>query len=879
VTNSGTDTVQVAFDPTYIATVADAGAATKTFTSTYLSANYTNTFSYTVDKNPTWTAPQTVTGVTPSTQTSTGVLTPVAYNSPVTVSFAAPSVPSGATAMTAVSVVINGGAPTAVTLGTTTVSMNPGDTIQVFGTTGAVVSGKYGVAITIGSSAAQDWFVTNSATVASITTPSISSPANGTANLNPATNSPAGIPLVASAYSAQNGAGATQTSSTWEVYKGSFPLTSTSAITAVAQNAATAWTSAATMTGWGTTFISSVAYGNGKWVAAGNSGQFSTSTDGTTWTSAATMTGWSSFIDSVAYGNGKWVAVGNIGKFSTSTDGSTWTSAATMTGWGTNVVSTPAYANGKWVAAGANGLFSTSTDGTTWTSAATMTGWGTDTIISVAYGNGKWVAAGDNGQFSTSTDGTTWTSAATLTGWGTNGIYSVAYANSKWVAVGANGKFSTSTDGTTWTSAATMTGWGTNFIYSVAYANGTWVAAGDAGKFSTSTDGSTWTSAATITGWGTNAIFSVAQGNGKWVAGGNNGQFSTNTTPGGSTTLTIAGCQTDGFLAGDSVLSDPGAAASGVISTVDNTTVVVVPSSASWANGQSLKRDPASYVAVTGSPITVSVAPFTTVNIPQANLAVSSTYYARVQYATTNVTAATSSFSGWSSFGTASAFVPAAGAAFGGGYFAGQINDGGTIYNLIVAPVSAGALSGTNTSGIQYKTTRTFDPDPSTLNLVYGGTTTDVFKASAAHPVFSTFINGATGPNAGAFNLATGGAGGGTGIGGFNDWYLPARNELEILYYNLKPSATSNSASGTNPNAVPARAFPYTYTAGSPAQTTSALFAGGAQAFSTADYYWSSSVNSVSTNFSWGQDFDDGFQNNLGKDDSYYARAIRRVLA
>ena len=211
-TNSGTDTVQVAFDPTYIAGLADGATASKTFTSTYLSANYTNTFSYTVDKNPTWTAPQTVTGVTPSTQVGTGALTPAAYNSPVVVSFANPTT-AATTAMTAVTVSINSGAPTAVTLGTTTVTLNPGDNFQVFGTTGATTSAKYGVNITIGSSAAQDWYVTNSAAVATITTPSITSPANGTTNLNPATNTPAGIPLVGSTYTPLNGAGA-QTSRT-----------------------------------------------------------------------------------------------------------------------------------------------------------------------------------------------------------------------------------------------------------------------------------------------------------------------------------------------------------------------------------------------------------------------------------------------------------------------------------------------------------------------------------------------------------------------------------------------------------------------------------------------------------------------------------------
>jgi hypothetical protein len=116
-------------------------------------------------------------------------------------------------------------------------------------------------------------------------------------------------------------------------------------------------------------------------------------------------------------------------------------------------------------------------------------------------------------------------------------------------------------------------------------------------------------------------------------------------------------------------------------------------------------------------------------------------------------------------------------------------------------------------------------------------------------------------------------------IGGFSDWYMPAKNELEVCYYNLKPRTQSNTtSSGINANAVPARAS--NYTAGTPAQTSAAAFQlGGAQAFTSASTpanYWSSTDGSSTAAFT--QFFSDGGQYNFfNKDSSYSVRAIRRI--
>jgi len=111
-------------------------------------------------------------------------------------------------------------------------------------------------------------------------------------------------------------------------------------------------------------------------------------------------------------------------------------------------------------------------------------------------------------------------------------------------------------------------------------------------------------------------------------------------------------------------------------------------------------------------------------------------------------------------------------------------------------------------------------------------------------------------------------------IGGFTDWYMPAKNELEICYYNLKPTTTVNTTgSGTNTNAVPSRGS--NYTTGTPAQTSAADFKDtGAEDFAAA-YYWSSTEYSAT--FAWMQTFNNGYQTYYSKDGSYRVRCVRRL--
>jgi len=95
------------------------------------------------------------------------------------------------------------------------------------------------------------------------------------------------------------------------------------------------WT-VATNSIFGTTTVSAVAYGNGKFIAGGSSNGFSDvnggkmafSSDGITWTAVADSKFGTAGIYKIVYGNSKFVAVGTQNRIAYSTDGITWTAVA-----------------------------------------------------------------------------------------------------------------------------------------------------------------------------------------------------------------------------------------------------------------------------------------------------------------------------------------------------------------------------------------------------------------------------------------------------------------------------------------------------------------------------------------------------------------------
>ena len=189
------------------------------------------------------------------------------------------------------------------------------------------------------------------------------------------------------------------------------------------------------------------------------------------------------------------------------------------------------------------------------------------------------------------------------------------------------------------------------------------------------------------------------------------------------------------------------------------------------------------------------------------------------------------------------------GQALGGGYYAGQISTVGNSvadYNLIVGPVASA-----QSASVQFKIVNTTTAGTSS---VIDGPANSAAMNDVTHPA-AQFCEGLT-------------------IGGFTDWYMPAKNELEVCYYNLKPTTTNNSTtSGINTNAVPSRSS--YYTSGTPAQTSATDFKDtGTEDFATGGY-WASTENSATK--AWVQYFNSGYENDLTKTTSKSVRAIRRV--
>jgi len=234
-------------------------------------------------------------------------------------------------------------------------------------------------------------------------------------------------------------------------------------------------------------------------------------------------------------------------------------------------------------------------------------------------------------------------------------------------------------------------------------------------------------------------------------------------------------------------------------------------------------------------------------------------------------------YSAWSpvvTFTTASAFFdPAIGDPVQGGYFSGYITSDidGQTYALIASDGNGDSVQ-TGAGTFQWRTSQTALSQAQTLS-----DGRSVMDHILANETLSDFP---------AFEWIQNTLNSGSGLNGYTDWYLPARDELELVYRHFKPTTEDNNdgtrttsgfggdgaTHGTNNSSDPNGSG---YTVSDPSRTSIASFQQGNSDALEGSGHWSSTEKDAS--LSWLQFFDDGSQFSLNKDDSDSVRAVRRI--
>ncbi|MDG9928499.1 MULTISPECIES: DUF1566 domain-containing protein [unclassified Pseudomonas] len=191
--------------------------------------------------------------------------------------------------------------------------------------------------------------------------------------------------------------------------------------------------------------------------------------------------------------------------------------------------------------------------------------------------------------------------------------------------------------------------------------------------------------------------------------------------------------------------------------------------------------------------------------------------------------------------------VPALRSPLGGGFFMGLFGLQGKTFALVRAPKAQGFHAETRWGE---------------AGIVIPG------AASCVDGLANTRAMAEAGYALGAWAL-------GLSIDGSEDWYLGARDEIELVYRACKPTAEENWCSfrdGDNPSSLPPG---YLYTPSEPAQSPDAAFQEGGEEALEACGYWSSTQGGPF--LAWVQAFVGGLQTTCHKGYARPAFAVRRI--
>lgn len=185
------------------------------------------------------------------------------------------------------------------------------------------------------------------------------------------------------------------------------------------------------------------------------------------------------------------------------------------------------------------------------------------------------------------------------------------------------------------------------------------------------------------------------------------------------------------------------------------------------------------------------------------------------------------------------------GKALNGGYYAGTFRLNNENYALIVSPADSGEFSNVGWEAYRQITNASSYID---------GFANTVAMAESGHVISQHSLQ--------------------ILINGFQDWYIPSRDELELIYRNLKPTTDVNLTSfrdGENPSSIPPG---YAYTKAVPKVTSAKIFRTGEEQAMAASRYWSSTEASMFA--AWTQHFKDGHHYTDHKIAAHKIRMVRK---
>ena len=240
-----------------------------------------------------------------------------------------------------------------------------------------------------------------------------------------------------------------------------------------------------------------VIYGNGIFVAVGdgptNASAIFYSEDGNTWLEAnlSEISSLSGTLLAIAYGNGKFIAAGTNGFAYYSEDGINWTKKTSISP--STIIRSVAFGNGKFVAVTEdNSPIWYTENGLSWSASDTSSISTTDLLLrAIVYGNNTFIAFDKSGRILYSEDGIKWTEGTRLTINSDLHDAHAIYANNKFILIGDEGVIYYSENGTTWNSGTGINA--SHTVRGITYKDGMFFGVADNKTIYTSKDGIKWT--------------------------------------------------------------------------------------------------------------------------------------------------------------------------------------------------------------------------------------------------------------------------------------------------------------------------------------------------------------------------------------------------